>query len=857
MSGNSPMAIMWDYFPVGVLLENGGVIQYCNQRMAAMLGYNPQQLCGLPLSVLLASEYSTGQSGRLFSYSTENLFRECIFLNSAGHTVELLLYNVPHQYDNGEPAIYIENVSMLTGSDTSFQSSLIADACEAIIVTSLDGSIRVWNSASEVLFGYQGAEVIGRNISLIIPPPLVQSSISRAVNNEQLERVQTFAWSKQGVLLNIELSPSPVRDQQGFVTRIAFFCRDISPEKQGEKLLQYQSRLLEAVNDAIVVAEYNGVITYWNQGAERLFGRKGEEMLGKKYAHMFDSSESKNFYTLVDEIEPGIWQGQHLIRTPQGENKHVRFSVRVLYDEAEQPDLLVAVMTDVTELVAAKLKAEEAVRARGEFLANISHEIRTPINGILGFTELLEDKELPVDQKSYLRSIKINASHLMELINDILDLSRIEANSMNVDLVAFSLRSLVNQTCQTLSPLLKEKGLTLEINYPSGFPDYFMGDNKRIRQVLNNLLSNAVKFTSRGGISVEVSFSETNHPNDKKLSVTIAVKDTGIGITTDRLYYIFEPFTQADSSTTRRYGGTGLGLAISKRLVSLMKGRLEVESTPGRGSRFSFTLPLETASQRRPMTILPEKPIPSECKLLLLTDDDVLQQYWQDNLKGKSFELVALHNELRLSALIDFYQPVAVLVDGDTYQSDIALLKQQFQAARNKCSFSLLFLTDNSENYAKGRILEADLITSRSPVQQEINSLLDDYAKRMQHRTLLPHKANILVAVHDSLTQKLVKNILTNLDYQVSPVSNPLQTRELLLTEHFDLLLLEMEMLIMEDFFLLEWLDDRQLNIPIIGLRSDPTQSHAGVHDYIEKPLTTQSILNAVNKSVTFWKEGI
>lgn len=853
MADSEAYNLICDHFPAGILLENHGTIEYANLRIAELLGYNRQELCGQPLTMLLNPADNYYSTGRLFSEAPQSLNHELTLHGRGGENIVVLAHVLPTRYaDNSPMTIYVEERSGFLTSDAPIPYSLVDEAAEAIIITSLEGSILVWNHAAAALYGYSHTEVHNRSISIIIPPDLNHHLINKLLQDERVDKVQTLAWSKQGQLLNIELSLSPVRDQHGNISRVAFFCRDLTQEMVSAKRMRYQSRLLEAVNDAIVVAEYNGSITYWNQGAERLFGRKAEEVLGKKYSLLFDSGELKDVYTLMDEVQPGIWQGRRLVRTPQGENKYVQLSVRVLYDETEQPDLLVAVMTDVTELVAARLKAEEAVRARGEFLANISHEIRTPINGILGFSELLEDKELPLEQKAHLKSIKSNAAQLLELINDILDLSRIEANSMTVDQFTFNLRNLVDQTCQNFGPLLQEKGLGLSITYPPDTPEFFTGDNKRIRQVLNNLLSNAVKFTARGAIHVQVFIA----PNSgHKTSVTISVTDTGIGISADRLHYVFEPFTQADSSTTRRYGGTGLGLAICKRLVELMRGRFDVESTPGRGSRFAFTLPLETAGQRPSLQSAVQKQEPSGFRILLLSPDPSLQKQWHGCLKRIKGELVTPDNEHRLAASIDFYQPRAVLVDDRVCQANVMLLKQQLQTARNKLNFLLLLISDD-EHHQAVQILCPDRILKRSMEQEKINLLLDEMSRQPPEHSYPHQPMHVLVAVDNSLNQKLIQNILNTSHYRVSIVNNLLQAQDLMSKQPVDLLLLEMDMMIMEEFQSLTWIQENFSRVPIIGMRSDAIHSHSGVHYYIDKPVTTHSLLDAVNRQIHLFQRG-
>ena len=346
---------------------------------------------------------------------------------------------------------------------------------------------------------------------------------------------------------------------------------------------------------------------------------------------------------LRKSLDTGLLEWEWRVVRPDGTVRWLAVRGQVFNDEAGNPARMVGVNLDITErkhaeeaLAAAKAAAEAANVAKSQFLASMSHELRTPMNAILGMTDLALREELPPTVRDYLQTSKDSADLLLELLNEILDFSRIEAGGFELESTPFDLAKTVEQVVKTLGIRAYEKGLELVCEMPEEMPEAVVGDPLRLRQVLMNLTSNAIKFTAKGEVVVQAAVEQRTQ---EAISLRFSIADTGIGIAPENLDKIFSPFTQADSSTTRRFGGTGLGLAISQRLVNLMRGHVWVESQPGKGSTFYFTVTLPIAEQPQGQAhAMPDREVFRDVRVLVVAESATSRRILLQSLASWSMQ---------------------------------------------------------------------------------------------------------------------------------------------------------------------------------------------------------------------------
>src|SRR6266571_3842869 len=481
----------------------------------------------------------------------------------------------------------------------AYLDGLLASAPVAISVIEEGGRVQGINPQFERLFGYTTEEAVGHDINALIVP---KSEIPKASQLQRRSRggdtvvAEVERRRKDGTLVPVRLSARRV--EGGTEDQVFVMYEDISDRRRAQDALTQLASIVETSEDAIIGQTLDGNVVTWNAAAYRMFGYSVGEIQGKHISLLAPPDRAGEVQAILERIR----RGEHIdhfetVRLHKaGTPIPVSISISVTRDATGRISGFSTIARDVREEVAtrealreARDAAERLAHTRTAFLANMSHEIRTPLNAVLGLTELLLDTELAPEQRHSLTLVQVAGETLLTLLNDILDLSKIEAEQVRLESIPFGPAHVVETTIGLLTGRARQKRLELLVDVAGDVPPMVRGDPTRLRQVLTNLVGNAVKFTESGEIVVSVSGRAMP---DRRAMVRFAVRDTGVGIPTDKLETIFEEFGQADESTTRKYGGTGLGLTIARRLVHLMDGDLTVTSAVGQGTEFAFAVPL-------------------------------------------------------------------------------------------------------------------------------------------------------------------------------------------------------------------------------------------------------------------------
>jgi PAS domain S-box-containing protein len=628
------------------------------------------------------------------------------------------------------------------------------------------------------------------------------------------------------------------------------------------------NHILKTMEGLVAVVNLSGRISFVNRSLCELLGYKEEELKEQPITLLFEIND-KNFFPNVNKSwvlrdEEMEWRGR------DGTMVELSVSASLIKDKKGDPAGIVYAATDITErkkherdLIRAKEAAEQANKAKSEFLANMSHEIRTPLNAVIGFSDILSDTALNNIQKDYVDTVRESGKLLLALISDILDFSKIESGEIQLEAIDFNLKNLVEDVLRIARPKVTDAKVELYYDYDERVPTNFVGDPTRVRQIILNLLNNAIKFTEKGDIGVCVVPSTVKKKNKKSknelYAVQISVQDTGIGIPPEKQKLIFQTFTQADSSTTRKYGGTGLGLAITKALVEKMDGAIWVESEVGEGSEFTFTLNLKESDASAIAEISPLNTEELIGKNVFIVDDNQnARRLLRTFCKKAGLNIVAeAHTATQGLKDLEKMQTIPDLILSDIMMPGM----DGYEFARkvrsnNYKGLKIIAVSSDarpgSAKEAKDAGFDAFItkpITERGVINVMKTVLGDRRADGQIVTThmaeeLIGKKARVLVAEDNPVNKKLISILLQKLGFDSEIVSNGEEAVEKALNEDFDICLMDIHMPVMSGIEATEQIRKKgNTTLPIVALTADVFKEgkerclEAGMNDFLSRPV--------------------
>ena len=476
----------------------------------------------------------------------------------------------------------------------------------------------LWNKKSEEMFGLQESHVVGQNDFELYDHSLAQTLRTKDIDIEKDKNVyqcEEVIKDQGGGEWISNTSIVPVYDEQGKTRLLLYIMQDITKRKRDEDILRKYEAVLKYSNDAIIITSTNleppgPEIVYVNQAFCEITGYSEQEVIGQspRFLQGKDTNAEQLSELKMALQEYNDYRGELVNYKKSGEEYWLSISVFPIPDRTGKIVNYAAIERDITarkngekqlkeqseQLVKSKYEAEKANQAKSEFLAMMSHELRTPLNSIIGLAKLLKDTKLTIEQLEMTDTVLNSSSNLLSIVNDILDLSKIEAGEVRIEQIGFDFMTIINSVVETLRPLAQKKKLNLFVEHKTGDIPYIIGDPVQVTKIVTNLIGNAIKYTEEGSVHIQTSFLESF---ENEIILRFEVQDTGIGIPKNKIRNIFSKFSQADSSTSRKFGGTGLGLAITKQLIEMMGGDIGVTSEERRGSEFWLEVPFKVTDK--------------------------------------------------------------------------------------------------------------------------------------------------------------------------------------------------------------------------------------------------------------------
>lgn len=869
-----------------VVDKNRNIIMV-NQRLCDIFGYTKEELIGQSASLLHVSQesYYAFAPNFIKAKSGERSKIDYIFRDKHGKELSCEFLGTKIEIEKKNSGVIwsvldiTERKSVeveLRHSEEKFRNMFMKQDAPMLLVDPDNGAILDSNHAAEKFYGYSVDEMVRMRIDEI--NTLSKEEIKKEMNSALAEERNFFLFKhrlKNGEIKSVEVHSSPfILGEKHVLFSIVF---DITKKEKAEEELLAASKLNQALLDnsavGIFLASPERIIIEISKRASTMFGYSAEELIGKSFRMIHISEES--FEKFGDQYQFLLSQGIANVEYPFVKKDGTQMWCMVSGTPLDESDLskgIIWTLQDITvrkmaerAMIEAKEQAEEANIAKSRFLANMSHEIRTPMNAILGLSQLMLDSDLHPKEQDYLQKIHSSSKMLLGIINDILDYSKIEANKLELEEKSFNLENVLAQLRVLFTQSAVEHGIELYFYMKNDVPEVIVGDELRLDQVLTNLLSNALKFTHQGTVTLRIELKERY---ENRAIIEFSLCDTGIGLTEEEISRLFHPFSQADSSMTRKYGGTGLGLAISKKLVNAMGGELSVKSTKGEGSTFSFAIEAEVVTWEQSCSVVQEE----EYKILVVDDQKisrVILREMTERFGCKTDEASdgdeALKMILKADAeeqgydvvIMDWYMPG---MDG---KEAIRQLKQLEREGVLKTKVpSVLMVSAHSKEEIRIEEVEVEAFLAKPVTCSTLFDALAS-AKNGIHQILntkgsepLPDLSgvNVLLVEDNELNQEVALLMLKKVGIEAKTARNGKEAVALFLANpgYFNIILMDLQMPIMSGYEATAIIRQHSTTIPIIALTAAAMVEdrvkvlEAGMNDHLSKPINTDELYERI-----------
>ena len=879
----------------------GTTVDVNNAAVKIFEARDKQSLIGLDISVLLKESWTPEQKKNIReSLNSGNEFQDVFdFVTEGGKTFTGNFYS-KKIVRGGNKYIFVritqsllrpvaEIVKEKYEPEENPYKKIMEEGHFCFATINAEGKLISFNSSFSKITGYTEEELLSVNYFELIHPGDLErehKNLAALFSGEvPFLRKEKRILNKLGQAVWVHSITTLFREGAGTLPHAATLIENITQRKRTEKAL-YENKdnltqVIESAETAIFSLDtaYNIVIAN-NIFSNHVFAQTGISITA---GYNLKNILPEKYRIMLEDLQQRALSGEYVhtdyhVTEGKGGDTYLEVSASPVKVESEAIRGVVYFISDISkrkaaeqDLMKAKEAAETAATAKTSFLAMMSHEIRNPLNGVIGMAELLSNTTLSKKQREYLDSILLSGETLLSVINDILDYSKIESAKMELQYKPVELKRSIEETFDLLSPKAAEKNLRLEYYIAPEVPYYIMGDSTRLRQILLNLVSNAVKFTSRGKISVSV--IKTSHINDN-IELQFAVKDTGIGIASDKIDKLFQSFYQADSETTRLYGGTGLGLAICKNLVTMMGGKIKAESLFGSGSTFYFTI--QTAKAKAPETAGQQKQGASmliNSRALIISDNapeagsfssyfhkwgmhpQVTDSFsealnWLRN--NEHFDLIAVDAKI---AQINFMELVARI---RTLFTPAQLPVIVFNASGDDIYFNYSDKAISAiipKNIDRSRLL--DILISIFTIEEHHRTKHQHDIRQADREMAQKIPLNILIAEDNKINQKLAVNIIESLGYHPDTVENGLEVISNVKKKKYDIIFMDIQMPELDGYettrHLLRTFDGSQRPVIIamtaFAMEGDKEKCiEAGMDDYISKPIIIDEIINVITR---------